>query len=116
MPLDKGRYYEQIKCFWILLDYIDKVSRHFATGTFSRISMETGAKDYSIVHVAPGLERRCNSHMAQGGDTRYFVVVDDPAQIPLIKGDRIHTFATVSKTGQTQYYGRSSESIPLTPA
>ena len=106
VSLNKGRYKEQIICFWVLLDYIDKVDRHYATGTFSRISMEIGEKDYSIVHVSPGLERLCNSHMEQGGETRYFVIVDDPAQIPLIQGDRIHTFATVSKTGQIQYYER----------
>jgi len=106
ISLKKGRYKEQIICFWVLLDYIDKVDRHYATGTFSRISMEIGNKDYSIVHVSPGLERFCNSHMEQGGETRYFVIVDDPGQIPLINGDKIHTFATVSETGKIQYYGR----------
>jgi hypothetical protein len=106
VSLKKGRYKEQIICFWVLLDYIDKVDRHYATGTFSRISMEIGNKDYSIVHVGPGLERFCNSHMERGGETRYFVIVDDPAQIPLIKGDKIHSFATVSQTGQIQYYER----------
>lgn len=106
ISLKKGRYKEQIICFWLLLDYIDKVDRHYATGTFSRISMEIGDKDYSIVHVSPGLERFCTSHMAQGGETRYFVIVDDTGQIPLIEGDKIHTFATVSETGKIQYYGR----------
>lgn len=100
----KGRYREQIICFWILLDYIDKADNHYATGTFSRISMEIGNRDYDIVHVSKGCERLCISHMNQGGETRYFVVVDDIEQIPLIHGDKIHTFATVSKTGTIQYY------------
>ena len=39
----EGRLKQQICCFWILLDYIDKVDRHFATGTpGSLISMEFG--------------------------------------------------------------------------
>lgn len=106
ISLKKGQYREQIICFWILLDYIEKVDRHYATGTFSRISMEIGDKDYSIVHVLPGLERFCNSHMEKGGETRYFVIVDDPKQIPLIESDKIHTFATVNETGRIEYYER----------
>ena len=104
--LKQAKFRELTICFWILLDYIDKVDQHHATGTFSRISMDIGGKDYSVVYVAPGLERFCNTHMAQGGETRYFVVVDSAEQIPLIKGDNIHTFATVTKSGQVQYYGR----------
>jgi len=100
----KGRIKEQIICFWILLDYIGKADRHYATGTFTRISMEIGDKDYSIVHVPVGAEKLCSSNIAKAGETRYFVVVDDISQIPLIKGENIHSFATVSKTGRIQYY------------
>ena len=98
------REYSAIICFWILLDYIGKADRHYATGTFTRISMEIGDKDYSIVHVPVGAEKLCSSNIAKAGETRYFVVVDDVSQIPLIKGEKIHSFATVSKTGRIQYY------------
>ena len=99
-----GKYRAQIVCFWVLLDYIDKVDKHSATGTFSRISMEIGGRDYDIVYVEKGQERLCNANIKCGGDTRYFVVVEDAAQIPLIKGERIHSFATVSEAGQVEYY------------
>lgn len=101
-----GKYRLQIICFWVLLDYICKVDKHYATGTFSRISMEIDDRDYDIVYVKKGQERLCNSNMRSGGDVKYFVVVEDVKQIPLIKGDKIHTFATVSAKGQVEYYSQ----------
>lgn len=99
-----GKFRAQIVCFWVLLDYIGRVDSHHATGMFSRITMEIDGRDYNIVYVKKGHERLCNANMRAGGDTRYFVVVEDVAQIPLIKGDKIHTFATVSDTGRVEYY------------
>jgi len=101
-----GKRKFQIICFWVLLDYIHKVDSHHATGTFSRISMEINGRDYDIVYVEIGQERLCNANMRAGGDVRYFVVVEDVKQIPLIKGDKIHTFATVSAKGQVEYYSQ----------
>jgi hypothetical protein len=99
-----GKYKAQIICFWVLLGYICKVDKHCATGTFSRISMEIDGRDYDIVYVQKGQERLCNANMRSGGDVRYFVVVEDVSQIPLIKGEKVHTFATVSEEGKIQYY------------
>ena len=101
-----GKYRAQIVCFWVLLDYISRVDKHHATGTFSRISMEIDSRDYDIVYVKIGQERLCNTNMRTGGDTRYFVIVEDVSQIPLIKGDNIHTFATVSEEGKIEYYAK----------
>lgn len=101
---DKGKFRAQIICFWVLLDYIFKVDSHSATGTFSRISMEIDGRDYDIVYVKKNQEKLCNANMKRGGDTRYFVIVEDTSQIPLLKGDKIHTFATVSETGGVEYY------------
>ena len=101
-----GKYMAQIICFWVLLDYICKVDKHYATGTFSRISMEIDGRDYDIVYVQKGQERLCNANMRSGGDVRYFVVVEDVSQIPFIKNDKIHTFATVSGEGRIEYYSQ----------
>ena len=101
-----GKYHAQILCFWVLLDYIGKVDCHTATGTFSRISMEIEGRDYDIVYVKKGQERLCNANIARGGDTRYFVVVEEAEQIPFIKGKHIHSFATVSETGHVQYFSK----------
>ena len=102
--LPTGKFKAQIVCFWVLLDYICRVDKHGATGTFSRIYMEIDGRDYDIVYVEKGQERLCNANMRAGGDVRYFVVVEDAAQIPLIKGDKIHTFATVTEQGKVDYY------------
>jgi hypothetical protein len=99
-----GKHFAQIVCFWVLIDYITKVDRHNATGTFIRISMEIDGRDYGIVYVEKGQEKLCNANMRTGGDVRYFVVVEDTAQIPHIKGDNIHIFAAVSDEGKVEYY------------
>jgi hypothetical protein len=99
-----GKYRAQITCFWVLLDYIDKVDSHFAAGMFSRITLEIGGRNYGIMYVKAGQERLCNANMRSGGENRFFVVVEDVSQIPLIKGDNIHTFATVSEQGKVEYF------------
>lgn len=100
----KGKYRTQIICFWVLLDYIDRVDSHHAAGMFSRISLEIDGRAYGIMYVKQGQERLCNANIRSGSDTRYFVIVEDIAQIPLIKGDKIHSFATVSEKGEVEYY------------
>lgn len=100
-----GRLMQQIRCFWVLLDYLDRVDRHFAAGTpSSLISMEIGGRDYSILYCERGKERMCNYQMERGGETRYFVVVEDAAQIPLVKGGRIHAFASLDEKNTVHYY------------
>lgn len=101
----EGRVKAQVMCFWVLLKYLNKVDRHYASGTGSSvISMEIGGRDYSIIYVEPGKEVMCSYSMEKGGVTRYFVVVDDAGQIPLIKGEHIHAFVTVSKRREVRYY------------
>lgn len=101
----KGRLRQQIRCFWVLLDYLDRVDRHYASGTpSSLISMEIDGRDYSILYAERGKERMCSYQMAQGGATRYFVVVEDTAQIPLIKGEQIHAFALLDERNSVKYY------------
>lgn len=104
-----GKYKSQIICFWVLLDYIHKVDNHHAVGTFIRISMEIDGRDYAIAHVKNGEERLCNANIRAEGDVRYFIIVEDVSQIPLIKGDKIHTFATVSEQGKVEYYSKGEK-------
>lgn len=108
--LPESRYKKQITCFWILLDYFSQVDSHYATGTFTRISMEIAGKDYGIVYVEKGQEQLCMSYIRKGGDALYIVVVEDTVQIPLINSYKIRTFATVGKYGGIEYYTvRSNE-------
>jgi hypothetical protein len=106
-----GKHKAQIICFWLLLDYIHKVDNHHAAGTYSRISMEIDGRGYDIVYVKKGEERLCNANMRTSGDVRYFVVVEDVSQIPLIKGDKVHTFATVSEQGKVEYYSHGGQGV-----
>ena len=99
-----GKYRAQITCFWLLLDYIDKVDSHNAVGTFNRISLEIDGRSYGVMLVKRGQERLCNANIKAGGDIRYFVIVEDVSQIPMINMDKVHTFATVSEHGQVEYY------------
>jgi len=104
----KGRLWEQIMCFWVLLEYLDQVDSHCATGTpSSLISMEIGGRDYSIIYAKPGKEKMCGYSMKTGGVTRYFIVVEDTNQIPLIQGDQIHAFATISEKRKVTFYCES---------
>lgn len=89
----------------MLLDYIDKVDRHFATGTpGSLISMEIEGRDYSILYAQLGKEKMCSYLMEQSGLTRYFIVVENLAQIPLIKGGQIHAFVLLDEKNTLHYY------------
>lgn len=106
----KGRLREQIMCFWILLEYLDKVDRHCATGTASSlITMEIEGRDYSVLYAESGKEKMCSYSMETGGVTRYLVVVEDVAQIPLIKGDQIYAFATIDEERTVRFYTVSKE-------
>lgn len=79
-----GRLMRQICCFWVLLDYLDRVDQHYASGTpSSLISMEIEGRDYSILYCERGKERMCSYSMERGGETKYFVVIEDINQIPL---------------------------------
>lgn len=101
----KGLLYSQVLCFWVALGYLDKVDSHFAAGTpSSLISMVIGGRDYSIIHAPSGKERMCSYLMEKGGVTRYFILVDNISQIPLIKGDQIHAFATIDERRQVKFY------------
>lgn len=100
-----GRLMQQIRCFWVLLDYLDRVDRHYASGTpSSLISMEIEGRDYSILYCERGKERMCSYCMERGGETRYFIVVEDAGQIPLINGERIHAFALLDDRNTVKYY------------
>ena len=100
-----NRLKRQIKCFWVLLDYLDQADQHFASGALSSlITMEIGGRDYSILYAERGKERVCNYSMERGGITRYFVLVDDLSQIPLIKNEQIHAFAMLDEKNTVHYY------------
>ena len=100
-----NRLKRQIKCFWVLLDYLDQADQHFASGALSSlITMEIGGRDYSILYAERGKERVCNYSMERGGITRYFVLVDDLSQIPLIKNEQIHVFAMLDEKNTVHYY------------
>lgn len=100
----------QVRCFWVLLDYLDRVDHHCAANTPSGlISMEIGGRDYSVLYVPKGKERMCSYSMERGGKIRYFVVVEDLAQIPLIRGTQIHAFALLDERNTVRYYAAEKE-------
>ena len=100
----------QVRCFWVLLDYLDRVNHHCAANTPSGlISMEIGGRDYSVLYVPKGKERMCSYSMERGGKIRYFVVVEDLAQIPLIRGTQIHAFALLDERNTVRYYAAEKE-------
>lgn len=101
----QGQLKQQVRCFWVLMDYLDRVNQHYATGTPNcLISMEIENRDYSIFYVERGKERLCSYQMEQGGVTRYFILVEDLEQIPLIKGEQIHAFALLDEKNTVHYY------------
>ena len=106
----EGRLLWQVRCFWVLLDYLDRVDRHCAANTPSSfISMEIGSRDYSVLYVPKGKERAACYSMERGGKTRYFVMVEDLAQIPLIRGTQIHAFALLDERNTVRYYAAEKE-------
>ncbi|MCI8755145.1 MAG: hypothetical protein HFG18_00995 [Oscillospiraceae bacterium] len=46
----------------------------------------------------------CSYLMEQSGLTRYFIVVENLAQIPLIKGGQIHAFVLLDEKNTLHYY------------
>lgn len=101
----EGEIKKRIQCFWVLLDYMNQVDQHYASGTpSSLISMEIDGRDYSILYAETGKEKLCNYQMERGGVTRYFVVVENLSQIPLIKGEQIHAFVLLDEKNTVHYY------------
>jgi len=106
----KGRIRQQIFCFWLLMDYLDRVDRHYSTGIAGcPISMEIDGRDYSIMYVERGKEMACSYQMECGGVTRYFVLVEALEQIPLIKGEQIHAFAMLDGRNTVHYYAPNQQ-------
>lgn len=99
-----GRYEKQIACFWVLLDYFSQAEKHYATGSFTRISMEITGQDYSFVYMDKGDERLCMANMDKSGSTKFIVVLEDISQISMIHSDKIRIFATVDEKGKVSYY------------
>jgi len=105
-----SRFKQQIMCFWVLMDYLDRADKHYSSGTpSSLISMEIDGRDYSILYAAHGKEQMCSYSMEKGGVTRYFVIVEDVSQIPLIKGSQIHAFVTIDERKKIKYYSVPKE-------
>ena len=99
-----GNYQKQIACFWVLINYFDKAQNHYATGTFTRISMEIEGRDFSIVYVGIGDEALCQVNIEKGGETMYIVVVENIEQMKLIHSEKIRTFAMVDEKGKVRYF------------
>lgn len=99
-----GRYAKQITCFWVLLDYFHQTEKHYATGSFTRISMEIAGQDYSIVYVSNGEEKLCMANIEKSGSTKFIVVNEDVNQILMIHSEKIRIFATVDEKGKVSYF------------
>ena len=108
-----GQYMKQIACFWVLLDYFDKVSIHYATGTFTRIHMEIDGEDYSIIYVGVGEEGLCRVNIEKGGKATYIAVVEETSQMKLLGSDKIRLFAIVDDKGSVRYYSPKKEASRL---
>lgn len=103
--IPEGKILQQVRCFWVLLDYIGQVDQHYASGTpSSLISIEIGGRNYSILYAELGKEKACRYQMERGGVTRYLILVEVVSQIPLLKGEQIHAFALLDERNTVHYY------------
>lgn len=91
---------------WILLDFIDQVEFHAAGDYPATLIFFAGGQVYEILYAAPGKEEWLNRLLDQTQEaaSQYIVLVDDPAQIPLIRVPNVRGFCTVSPQGTVQYY------------
>lgn len=99
-----GRYQHQIECFWVLLDYLDQVDEHYATGTAFHIAMRIGEREYYIAYVQKGSERFYEREMRRGGTKKYILVVEGVEQIPSLKSDKIASYAHINAKKEVEYY------------
>lgn len=126
LPMQK----ERAKCLWVLMDYIDKVDFHYRLEyPPCVIGMELDGRDYEIIYVARGEEKkalgllRANHYeivkrmqfaQLQGfltqqerdmaDNVRYIAVIEEEAQIQMLRYERIYTFATIGKDGIIEYF------------
>jgi hypothetical protein len=102
--LPEDRYRQQIMCFWVLLDYLDQVDEHCATGMVFPIHMRIEDREYGIAFVEKESERFYQKETRHGRNMKYILIVEDEAMISRLRGDQIAAFATISDTREVRYY------------
>lgn len=103
--------YHVIRCFWVLLDFIEKADNHIRSNFPVTISFFCKQKLYEIIDIELGCEAIFNQafqYQKQGDQNdeniKRIIVIDSPEQIPNIKIPEVAGFCTVSDTGETNYY------------
>lgn len=90
---------------WVLIDFIDKVEFHSVGDYPAKIIFFAAGEVYEIVYAAPGKEVLLSHLLASTEEqSRYIVLVDDPAQIPELEIPNANGYCTVSPAGEIKYY------------
>lgn len=98
---------ELICSFWLLLEFIEKVTYHTTTEFPARIFFITENDNYEIIYVADGQEAAVNAYFLKPNSQdvcKRLVIVEDTAQIPKLNIPSVAAYTTVTTEGKVSYY------------
>ena len=95
-----------IQSFWLLLEFIGKITYHAPAEFPVKIFCITEKDTYEILYVGTGQENLINAHFINRNSQdicKRFVIVEDIAQIPLLKVPAVASYCTISD-GTVSYF------------
>lgn len=98
---------ELICSFWLLLEFIEKVTYHTTTEFPAQIFFITENDNYEIIYVAESNEAAVNAYFLKPNRQdvcKRLVIVEDAAQIPRLNIPSVAAYTTVTAEGKVSYY------------
>ena len=103
-----GKMNTELVCsFWLLLEFIEKVTYHTTTEFPAQIFFITENDNYEILYVAQSQEAAVNAYFLkpkQQDICKRLVIVEDTAQIPNLNIPSVTAYTTVTVDGKISYY------------
>lgn len=96
-----------VKSFWLLLEFIDKVTYHTPTEFPAQIFFITEKDNFEIIYVADGQEAAVNAFFLKPNSQdicKRLVIVDDISQIQHLHIPAVSAYTTVTADGNVTYY------------
>lgn len=99
--------YKTLQCFWVLLDFIEKIGIHMPGSYPVVISYFAGQEVYEIIYIGIGEETIIQytfQTLLSKTPAKRIIVVECPEQIPNCMIPNTVGYCVVSKDGEVEYY------------
>ena len=105
---EKGLYdfdLSTLKCFWVLLDFIDDVSYHSTSDYPTKIIFFAKNEVYEVIYIGNGGEHTISRYLnINQSDSKKIIVLEDSNQIESLDIKNILCYCMVTDEGVVNYY------------